>query len=71
MKMYLLVMCETHLNAAKLESVSLNPRLTGSSTTQMTRGGAIFAPPRSPELLVGFTKFKRRSIDLENLSRET
>ena len=43
----------------------------GISITRLTGGGLFFAPLRTQELLMGFTKFKRRSIDLGNLSRET
>ena len=35
------------------------------------REGVFFTPLGTQELLVGFTKFKERSIDLENLPWET
>ena len=51
---------------------ALTRALRGISITRLT-GGLFFAPPplRTQELQVGFTKFKQRSIDLENLSRKT
>ena len=57
------------------DSHRFNTRLTGIYRYNTTDrgGGLFFAPPPliTQELLVGFTKFKRRSIDPENLSKET
>ena len=42
-----------------------------SATFRAVGGGHLFAPPVSPKLLDGSVKFKRRSIALSNLSKET
>ena len=57
--------------SGEYEYLAFNPRPAGYFYNTTDRGGAIFAPLRTQELLVGFTKLKRCSIDLENLSRET
>ena len=54
------------------KSQPLTRALQGYFYNTTDSGGGYFAPPlRTQEVLVGFTQFKRRSIDLENLSRET
>ena len=54
-----------------LSSSFVNPRLTGIFITRLTGVGLFFASPQNSGSLVRFTKFKRRSVDLQILSRET